>query len=414
MTENHQLYIGISVIVNYLCEMIRRLKEKEIAGYMKQFPVVAIIGPRQCGKTTLANQLYYTKKTTNLYFDLESPSDKSKFRDPEYFLSSLKAHTIIIDEVQRLPELYELLRSLVDKNKTKGKYLLLGSASPHLIQGVSETLAGRIAYTEVAPFNLLEIYKKESDVTKHWFRGGFPDAWLAKNEKECFQWLNNFFRTFIERDLNTLFGVSFSSELMYKLWRMLGHFHGSVWNAQSFAKGLDVSPTTINRYIDYLEGAFMLRKLPAYSTNAKKRLVKSPKVYIRDSGLLHYLTNIDISRDMFYNPAIGNAWEGYVLEQIIPLLPSTIHPFFYRTHDGSEMDLVLVKGIKPIACIEIKTSNEPNLTRGFYECIEDLKCNTAIIITPYQKMAYAMSKNIMVYGLHDFLENKLQKILKTK
>lgn len=394
--------------------MIKRFKEKELSSYMKQFPVVAIIGPRQCGKTTLAKQLYFGKKTKNLYFDLESPADKSKFRSPEYFLSSLDAHTIIIDEVQRLPELYELLRSLVDKNKKKGKYLLLGSASPHLIQGVSETLAGRIAYVEIDPFNISEIYKKPSDINKHWFRGGFPDAWLAKTETECFSWLNNFFRTFIERDLNTLFGVTFSGDLMFKLWRMLGHFHGSIWNAQSFAKGLDVSPTTINRYIDYLEGAFMLRKLPAYATNAKKRLVKSPKVYIRDSGLLHYLTNIHTSKEMFYNPAVGNAWEGYVLEQIIQLLPSTIRPFYYRTHDGSEMDLVLVKGLKPIACIEIKTSNEPHLTRGFYECLEDLKCTTGIVITPQQQTPYSINETVTVYGLHDFIHDKLGKLVKLK
>lgn len=394
--------------------MIQRIREREIVSYMKQFPVVAIIGPRQCGKTTLAKQLYAGKKNNSLYFDLESPSDKSRFKDPEYFLSALDVQTIIIDEVQRLPELFELLRSLVDKSKKKGRYLLLGSASPHLIRGVSETLAGRIAYSEVCPFNLSEIYKKQADINKHWFRGGFPDAWLAKNDAECFRWMNNFFRTFIERDLNTLFGVSFSTELMFKLWRMLAHFHGSVWNAQSFAKGLDVSPTTINRYIDYLEGAFMLRRLPAYFTNAKKRIVKSPKVYIRDSGLLHYLTDIHSTRELFFNPSVGYAWEGYVLEQIIQLLPSTIQPYYYRTHDGSEMDLVLVKGIRPIACIEIKTGNDPNLSRGFYECLEDLKCNTAVIITPYQQVAYNMAENITVCGLHDFITSKLAKIIKIK
>jgi uncharacterized protein len=414
MTENHQLNIGYTANNIYICYVIKRLKEKEIVAYMKQFPVVAIIGPRQSGKTTVARQLYYTKNSKNLYFDLESPADKIKFKDPEYFLESLNAPTIIIDEVQRLPELYEMLRSLVDKNKKKGRYLLLGSASPALIQGVSETLAGRIAYTEIDPFNLSEIYKKPSDLNKHWFRGGFPDSWLAKNETESFRWLNNFFRTFIERDLNTLFGVSFSTDLMFKLWRMLGHFHGGVWNAQSFAKGLDVSPTTINRYIDYLEGAFMLRKLPAYANNAKKRLVKSPKVYIRDSGLLHYLTNIHTSKEMFYNPSIGNAWEGYVLEQIIQLLPPTIRPFYYRTHDGSEMDLVLVRGLKPIVCIEIKTSNEPHLTRGFYECLEDLKCNIGIVITPQQQTPYSINKSVSVCGLHDFISTKLGKLLKIK
>jgi predicted AAA+ superfamily ATPase len=394
--------------------MIKRIKEKEIVSAMKQFPVVAIIGPRQCGKTTLARQLYSGKKNNSLYFDLESPADKSKFKDPEYFLSSLNVQTIIIDEVQRLPELFELLRSLVDREKKKGKYLLLGSASPHLIRGVSETLAGRIAYSEVCPFNLSEIYKKQADVNKHWFRGGFPDAWLAKNDAACFRWMNNFFRTFIERDLNTLFGVSFSTELMFKLWRMLGHFHGSVWNSQSFAKGLDVSPTTINRYIDYLEGAFMLRKLPAYFTNAKKRIVKSPKVYVRDSGLLHYLTDIHSSKELFFNPAVGNAWEGYVLEQIIQLLPPTIQPYYYRTHDGSEMDLVLVKGIKPIACIEIKTGNVPSLSRGFYECLDDLKCNTAIVITPYQQTAYKLDEKVTVCGLHDFITSKMAKLLKIR
>lgn len=392
--------------------MISRVKEKEVKSCMRQFPVVAIIGPRQSGKTTLAKQLYSNSKS--LYFDLESPSEKAIFKDPEFFLSSLEASTIVIDEVQRMPELYELLRSLVDKNKTKGKYLLLGSASPHLVQGVSETLAGRIAYIEIDPFNLSEIYRKRTDVNKHWFRGGFPDAWLARNDEQCVRWLDNFFRTFIERDLNTLFGVSFSSELMFKLWRMLAHFHGGVWNAQSFAKGLDVSPTTVNRYLEYLEGAFMLRKLPAFFSNAKKRIVKSPKIYVRDSGLLHYLTNIHSSKELLFNPSAGNAWEGYVIEQIVQLLPTTIQPYYYRTHDGSEMDLVLVKGIKPIVCIEIKTGNIPYLTRGFYECMKDLKCNNAFVITPHQQASYQLEESVTVSGLHDFITHKLPKIIKTK
>lgn len=390
--------------------MIRRNKEKEIRSCMKQFPVVAMVGPRQSGKTTLARQLYHSGK--NLYFDLESPNDKALFKNPEFFLSSLQASTILIDEVQRMPELFELLRALVDRQKIRGKYLLLGSASPHLVQGVSETLAGRIAYVEIDPFNLSEVYKKRSDVAKHWFRGGFPDAWLARNEQECFRWMDNFFRTFVERDLNTLFGVNFSGELMFKLWRMLAHFHGGVWNAQSFAKGLDVSPTTVNRYLDYLEGAFMLRRLPAFFNNAKKRIVKSPKVYIRDSGLLHYLINIHSSKEVLYNPAVGNAWEGYVIEQILQLLPATIQPYFYRTHDGSEMDLVLVKGIKPVLCIEIKTGNEPQLTRGFYECLKDLKCQNAFVITPHQQAAYQIDETVTVCGLHDFLTQKLHKFIK--
>jgi predicted AAA+ superfamily ATPase len=392
--------------------MISRIKEKEISRYMKQFPVVAIIGPRQCGKTTTAKELFYTKIKPSYYFDLESPVDKSKFKDPEFLLSSLDAKLIIIDEVQRMPELFELLRSLVDRNKKAGKFLLLGSSSPHLIKGVSETLAGRIAYSEVSPFNILEVYKKESDINKHWFRGGFPDSWLAKSDQLSMDWMNNFFKTFIERDLNTLFGVSFSTELMFKLWKMLAHFNGSVWNAQSFAKGLDVSSVTVNRYIDYLEGAFMLRRLPAYFTSAKKRIVKSPKIYVRDSGLLHYLSDIHSVKDLLFNPQVGNAWEGYVIEQILQLLPYTIKPYYYRTQDGSEMDLVLVKGLKPLACIEIKTSNNPNLSRGYYESMTDLKCAKGFIITPYQEVTYQMNETTSVCGLHSFLSVILPKLLK--
>lgn len=392
--------------------MINRLKENEINRSMKQFPVVSIVGPRQCGKTTMAKNQYLKKNAATYYFDLESPADKSKFKDPEFFLSSLEAKTIIIDEVQRLPELFELLRSLVDKNKKAGKFLLLGSASPHLIKGVSESLAGRIAYVDVSPFNLLEVYKKQSDINKHWFRGGFPDAWLSKNDAEAMAWMNQFFRTFIERDLNTLFGVTFSTELMFKLWKMLGHFHGSIWNAQNFAKGLDVSSVTVNRYLDYLEGAFMLRKLPAYFSSAKQRIVKSPKIYIRDSGLVHYLSDIHSSKELLFNPNVGNAWEGYVIEQIIELLPYTIKPYYYRTQDGSEMDLVLVKGLNPIACIEIKTSNNPALSRGYYESLTDLKCNKGFVITPYQQVTYQLNENVTVCGLHEFMSKLLPKLLK--
>lgn len=392
--------------------MITRIKQKQVLAYTKQFPVVAILGPRQSGKTTLSKLLYLKIKKNAYYFDLESPADRAHFNNPEYFLSALSDKPVIIDEVQRLPELFALLRSLVDKKKQKGKFILLGSATPHLIKGVSETLAGRIAYVEVDPLNLLEIYKKETQLNKHWFRGGFPDAWLSKNDLQWHAWMDNFFRTFIERDLNTLFGVSFSPDLMFKLWGMLAHFHGSVWNAQSFGKGLNISPTTVNRYVEYLEGAFMLRRLPAYFVNAKKRLIKSPKIYVRDSGLLHYLTGIQTSKNLFFNPAVGNAWEGYVIEQILQLLPSTVKPYYYRTHDGAEMDLVLVKGLKAIVCIEIKTTNEPNLTKGFYESLNDLKCKTAFVITPFQETSYSLPDNVVIVGLHDFLHSKLPKILK--
>lgn len=394
--------------------MIQRIKDKEINQLLDIFPVVAIIGPRQCGKTTMAKKLSVKAGKDTVYFDLESPNDSILFTQPEFFLERLTENRIIIDEVQRLPELFAILRSLVDRKKQKGKYLLLGSASPHLVQGVSETLAGRIAYCEAHPFNLTEIYKKQPDLNKHWFRGGFPDAWLSKNNGNWFIWMDNFFRTFIERDLNTLFGVSFNSALMYKLWRMLAHHHGQVWNAAAFGKGLDVSPTTINKYIDYLEGAFMLRRLEPYFNNAKKRLVKSPKIYVRDTGMLHYLLDIADEKDLSYTAAIGYSWEGYAIEQILQLIPNHIKPYYYRTQDGSEMDLVLVRGLKPIACIELKTTNSPALSRGFYESIKDLNCKNNFVITPFQKTTYQIDKTIEVYGMQEFLTVKLPKLLKIK
>jgi len=393
--------------------MIKRFKINEIGVLLKQFPVIAIIGPRQCGKTTLTKMEVLKLKKTGLYFDLESPKDISKFYDAEFFLESISSEVecIVIDEVQRMPELFSILRSLVDQNKQKGKFVLLGSASPELVKGVSESLAGRIAYCEISPLNIIELYKNKEDLNKLWFRGGFPDAWLCETDEDWFRWMDNFFRTFIERDLNTLFGVSFSASLMYKLWRMLAHNHGQMLNSQSLAKGLDVSPTTVNRYIEFLEGAFMVRKLPAYFTNAKKRLIKSPKIYIRDSGLLNYLLDITKEKDIHFHSNVGNSWEGYALEQILQHLPNFIKPFYYRTHDGSEMDLVLVRGITPIACIELKTTNNPSVTRGFYESIKDLKCDTNFVITPFQEVSYKLNNNTLVCGLIDFITNDLMKLI---
>jgi predicted AAA+ superfamily ATPase len=393
--------------------MIKRFKINEIGDLLKQFPVVAIIGPRQCGKTTLTKMEVLKLKKTGLYFDLESPKDASKFHDAEFFLESISSDVecIVIDEVQRMPELFSILRSLIDQNKQKGKYVLLGSASPELVKGVSESLAGRIAYCEISPFNITEINKNKEDLNKLWFRGGFPDAFLCETDEDWFRWMDNFFRTFIERDLNTLFGVTFSPSLMYKLWRMLAHNHGQILNSQSLAKGLDVSPTTVNRYIDFLEGAFMVRKLPAYFTNAKKRLIKSPKIYIRDSGLVNYLLDITKEKDIHFHSNVGNCWEGYALEQILQHLPNYIKPFYYRTHDGSEMDLVLVRGITSIACIELKTTNNPSLTRGFYESIKDLKCDRNFVVTPFQEVSYKINENTLVCGLIDFITNDLKKLI---
>ncbi len=391
--------------------MIKRIIEEKIEKLMKQFPAVALVGPRQCGKTTLAKIIQKKSKIEGVYFDLESPQDLRKFKNPELFLTAHEQNQVIIDEVQRMPQLFPIMRSLIDKKRKAGRFLLLGSASPELVKGSSESLAGRIYFLEATPLLLIELPNKSNTIQKHWFRGGFPAAWKAKNDDDFYQWMDGFARTFIERDLNNLFGVIFSPNLMFKLWRMLAHYHGGIWNAQSFSKGLDVSSVTVNRYLDYLQGAFMVRKLLPYYHNTSKRLVKSPKVYIRDSGLLHYLLDIHHAKNLQYHPMLGYSWEGYVIEQIISLLPNNIQPYYYRTQDGAEVDLVLVKGIKPIACIEIKYSENPSLTRGLAESIKDLKTKNNYVITTGDDPLWPINKWINAVGLRSFLTDILPKII---
>ena len=386
---------------------IKRIAEMQVEKLLKQFPAVGLVGPRQCGKTTVALTIQKQLKAKADYFDLESPADLRKFNDIEFFLTQHQDANLIIDEVQRLPGLFPVLRSVIDKKKKPGRFLLLGSATPEMVKGASESLAGRIYYIEAHPFNITELPLKSTTLNKHWFRGGFPDSYMAKNDEVQFLWMDGFARTFVERDLNSFFGSTFSPQVMFRLWRMLAHHHAGIWNANSFAKGLDISQTTTNRYLDHLEGAYMVRKLMPFHINSKKRLVKSPKVYIRDSGLLHYLLDIYNVKTLFNHSAVGNSWEGYVIEQIIQLLPRTIQPYYYRTHDGSEVDLILVKGIKPIASIEIKYATAPSVSRGMTESLKDLGTKHNFIITPSLDDDFGINKQVKVVGLMPFLTHTL-------
>ncbi len=392
--------------------MIQRLALDKLQKLSKQFPVVCILGPRQCGKTTIAKIYQQQCKKKALYLDLESPADARKLSDPELLFTQNPDTVFILDEVQRMPSLFQLLRSVVDKYKKPGRFILLGSANPDLIKGVSETLAGRISYIQAYPFHYTEIQHAPKSFEKHFFRGGFPDAFLAKNDVLASNWMDAFVRTFIERDLNTLFGTNFSPPLMFKLWRMLAHHHGGIWNAHSFSKGLDISPTTVNRYLDYLEGAFMVRRLAPYYANIGKRLVKSPKIYVSDNGLLHHLLDIPNYKTLQTHPVIGYSWESYVIEQICQLLPRSIQPYFYRTHDGSEMDLILVKGITPLCCIEIKWSHSPGITKGMTESIKDLKCKKNYIIIPGDEKDIPMRKDVYSVGFMHFINVILPKLVK--
>ncbi|GGH14339.1 ATPase [Pedobacter zeae] len=339
---------------------------------------------------------------------MENPRDLAKLQDAYTFLENLQDQTVIIDEVQLLPELFSLLRPLIDAKRTPGRFILLGSASLELVKGVSETLAGRILYNELCPIGLTELPKEIAD-DQHWFRGGFPEALLSETDTLSKEWTDDFIVSYIERDLAKMLGIELAPILLKNFWSMLAHLNGNLFNGESFARSLGVSAPTVNRYLDFLEGGYLIRRLPSWFVNAKKRLIKSPKTYIRDTGILHRLLNIPSYNDLFGHPAIGASWEGYVIEQIYQLKTKQTELFFYRTQTGAECDLLLAQGITPIACIEIKLSNAPTVSKGFINCTQDLEPKYKYIITPKSE-TYHTSNNIVVTNLRHFLLNILPEI----
>ena len=297
--------------------MIKRIIEKRILKLLKSFPCVAIIGPRQVGKTTLVKEIRNSLKQKSLYLDLELTSDLNKLSDAETFLIQNLSKIIIIDEIQRKKDLFPLLRALIDKDRKPGKFILLGSASPDLLRDSSESLAGRIAYEELTPFIIPEISEHFS-TEQLWIKGGFPDAFLAKIIWD--DWMGNFISTYLEKDL-PLLGFPADSITARRLWTMIAHNHGNLINYTEFSKSLEISVNTIKKYINFLEQAFLIRQLPPYYFNIKKRVVKSPKIYIRDSGILHYLLGLETMNDILGFPKMGASWEGFVIEQIKAVLP---------------------------------------------------------------------------------------------
>lgn len=388
--------------------MIKRKIEKQLKQLIQQFPAVCVLGPRQVGKTTLAKRLAQTVKKPVLYLDLERPADRLKLQDAESYLAQHTDKCVIIDEVQFMPSLFQVLRPLIDDKRVPGRFLLTGSASPELIKGVSESLAGRIGYVEMSPFTLLETGSKPM-LEKHWFRGGFPSSYLAKRADGSMRWLDFFIKSYLERDLNMIYNINFTKSTMQKMWTMIAHFHGNILQSENFARSLGVTGPTAVRYFDFLEGAFIIHRLPAYSHNSKKRLVKSPKLYLRDSGVLHRLSHFADIEDLKSNVIVGNSWEGYVIEQILNTKPDHLRMYYYRTHDGAETDVVLEKGNKVVACIEIKFSNAPTLSKGFYIGLEDLKCKTGFVITPASE-DYTNGQGVRFCSLIDFLKKYLVKL----
>lgn len=377
----------------------KRKFERLILNDIQNFPCVAILGPRQCGKSTLALHL---KKTLPelLYLDLENPADLRKIEDPLMFFEQNRDRLVCLDEIQRRSELFPPLRSILDSGRKKGQLIILGSASQDLIKQSSETLAGRISYIELTPFLLSEVYKSFDDMLTIWLRGGFPESYLAPDDSISGRWRVNFIRTFLERDIPQL-GITIPSKNIERLWQMCAHSHGQVLNSSKLGESIGVTHHTIKNYLNILEQTFMIRQLQPYSNNLKKRLVKSPKLYIRDTGILHSLLGVETFNDLLGHTIYGQSWEGFVIENIMTEMHE-YKGYFYRTSNGSEIDLILEKGSKKIA-IECKSSTAPEVTKGFYNSLEDLGIDNAWVIAPV-KEPYNIKKGIRVASIIDFLK----------
>ena len=361
-------------------QYIERALQQEVISCLRDFPAVAILGPRQCGKSTLARNIIRNAGET-VYLDLELPSDIQKLSEPELFLHQHTGKLICLDEIQRMPEIFPVLRSVIDSDRSNSHFLILGSASPELIKQSSETLAGRIAYLELTPLLQHEILPTGHDniLPVYWLRGGFPDSFLARNDDSSGRWRDNFIRTFLERDIPQL-GFFIPALTLRRVWQLCAHNSGQIFNASQLGINIGVSHTTMKKYIDLLTNTFMLRVLPPFLPNIGKRLVKSPKIYLRDTGILHSLLRIDRFDDLLGHPALGASWEAIVLENVIAALPGW-DAFFYRTAAGAEIDLILTRGERKLA-VECKASAAPQVSRGFWTGMEDLGIETAWVIAP--------------------------------
>ena len=375
------VYLCMFAILNpffYNTSMIQRTKSNNIIQEaLKRFPAIGLLGARQVGKTTLAKHLYKQYGSRAIYLDLELTSDEQKLIAPELYLRQHEDKLIIIDEIQRLPEIFPLLRALIDQKRVPGRFLLLGSAAPQLIKQTSESLAGRIIYHELHPFSIDEV--GSDDYQKLWLRGGYPESYLSTDDDQSFQWREAFVRTYLERDLPQL-GIQIPTAQIKRFWMMLAHSHGQIWNASSFGTALEISGHSTKHYLDILEETFMARRLQPFFTNTKKRLIKSPKVYVRDSGLVHTLKSLKTFESLQNTDFIGASWEGFVIEQIMILIPYTWKTFFYRTAAGAEIDLIIQTSNGEIIPVEIKYGVAPKLTKSFWNALSDLDFKKAFVV----------------------------------
>jgi uncharacterized protein len=381
--------------------MIERIAKFAIKTRLEYFPAVAVIGPRQVGKTTLVKSILDEMNEKEVeYLDLEFAEDAKKMLDPSIYLKRIEHKTVILDEVQRLPELFPTLRSLIDQHNIPARFILLGSATPELLKNTSETLAGRISYYELMPFCYEEI---KPNYEQLWLRGGFPKAYLAPNSEFWNIWFESFYRTYVERDL-PLLGMPANPIESQRLLQMISALQGNLLNYFMLSNSLGISNVTVKKYINFLEHAFLVKRLHPFYINIGKRLTKSPKIYIRDSGFLHYLLGISKVEDIFGHYLAGASWEGFVLQQIISYLPINTQIYFYRTSDGAELDFVIVKGINVVLAIEAKLSNAPNLTKGTTIALQDVGNPPLLIVTPSAD-DYPMANNRFVCSVKTLKEN---------
>ena len=358
---------------------------KRVRTALQRSRVVALVGPRQCGKTTLARQL--VRPDSLNYFDLEDPASLVRLDEPMTALRDLKG-IVVVDEIQRRADLFPALRVLADRKPLPARFLILGSASPDLLQQSSETLAGRIETITMGGFSLEEVGIRSS--SRHWVRGGLPLSYLARSEQDSLLWRKSFIQTFLERDLPQL-GFRIPATTMLRFWTMLAHYHGQIWNAAEVARSLALSETSVRRYVDLLSDVFMVRQLQPWHANLKKRQVKTPKVYVRDTGLLHQLLGIQTKTNLFHHPKLGASWEGYVVEEVIRAVePDEI--YFWATHNGAEIDLVMIKNGKTYG-VECKRMDAPRLTPSMRSAVKELKLTRLAVVYP-GTVQYPLAPNI--------------------
>jgi len=379
----------------------RRRHRRAIASLVSHRPVVAILGARQVGKTTIARQLFASQKGAKAWFDLEDPRTLARLADPMLALESLRG-LVVLDEIQHLPEMFRVLRVLADRPRTPCRFLILGSASPTLLRQGSESLAGRIAYYELPGFTLEETGL--STANRLWLRGGFPLSYLADNESTSLKWRRDFVKGLLEHDMPQL-GIGVPAPTLRRFWTMLAHYHGQIWNGSELGRAFGVGDTTVRRYLDHLAGAFMVRSLAPWHENLGKRQVKAPKVYFTDTGLLHYFLDIRDSEQLESHPKVGASWEGFALSEVIlRLRAESDECYFWATHAGAELDLLIMRGKERLG-FEFKRTDSPRLTPSMRHAIEDLKLNRLWVLYA-GKERFSLSKQVEAIGLAELLQSK--------